>query len=170
MMKQLRLAIVLLLWPLAALAGDTYPAGFDPTGAAINMVAGKIAGTGSGPLASLRGANFNSTADQAIAIPAKITAYHVSKIVVTNCSATPTLAVGGFYNAASKGGTALVAASQAYATLTSAGIGLEAVIVAAGLTGGAQYRQTAANLYLSLTTAAGGASLCDIFVFGDDLS
>lgn len=112
-------------------------------------------------LGKLASANFNTTADQAISISA--TAYQISSIAVTNCSGTFTLAVGGFYNAASKGGTAMVAAAQAYSGISSGTLVFNPTL--AVIT-----RQTAATLYLSLTTAAGSAATCDIYVYGNDFS
>src|ERR1700676_3274083 len=65
-------------------------------------------------LCSIRAANFNITTDQACAIPASITAWVPTSILVTNCSGTFTLAAGGVYSATSKGGTAPGAAARAY--------------------------------------------------------
>jgi hypothetical protein len=80
----------------------------------------------SGLLGRLTTANFNTTADQPITINA--TKYVVRRIVVTNCSASLTLAAGGFYTATSKGGTAVVAAAQLYSALTAATKYLEATL------------------------------------------
>src|ERR1700680_7900 len=52
-------------------------------------------------LCSIRAANFNITTDQACAIPASVTAWVPTSILVTNCSGTFTLAAGGVYPAAS---------------------------------------------------------------------
>ncbi len=117
-------------------------------------------------LCSIRSANFNSTADQACVIPASITAWMPTSIVVTNCSASLTLAVGGVYPAASKAGTALVAAAQVYTALTGATVVL-ALTMAANI---ATTRQTINTLYLSLTTGQGTAATCDFYVIGDDLT
>lgn len=116
----------------------------------------------SGVLGSLASANFNTTADQPITINAS--KYIIRKIVVTNCSANLTLAVGGFYTATSKGGTAIVAAIQVYTALTGATKYLEAT-----LQNLATDVLTAGTLYLSLTAAQGGAALCDAYVLGDAL-
>lgn len=117
-------------------------------------------------LGTLRGANFNSTADQAIAINAAVTAFQITGIVVTNCSASLTLAAGGFYPTTSKGGTPIVAAAQLYSALTGATLLLNATVAATPLV----TRYTIANVYLSLTTAQGGAATCDIYVAGIDLT
>jgi hypothetical protein len=164
-----RLAIAFLLIALGARA-DSLPAVNSTLGIGIGTCSGALCAPGVGPLVSLKGANFNVTTDQALAIPAKITTYHISKIVITNCSVSMTTAAGGFYTAASKGGVAIVANTQVYSALTAAGVGLEATIVAAGLTSGTSYRLTAANIYLSLTTAQGAAATCDVYLFGDDLT
>src|ERR1700686_2826344 len=96
-------------------------------------------------LGSLTGANLNSTADQAVTIAAG--KYILRRIVVTNASGAPSLAVGGIYTAASKGGTPVVAATQVFSALTSAGVSLD-LTLAAGAIGAAL---TAAQLFLSLT-------------------
>lgn len=117
-------------------------------------------------LGSLRGANFNTTADQAIAIRSAITKFAVSGITVTNCTGTMTLAVGGFYPTTSKGGTALVAAGQAYSALSGITILLPATLAATTLT----TAYTVTNIYLSLTVATGSAATCDVYIIGTDLT
>jgi hypothetical protein len=117
-------------------------------------------------LGSLRAANFNSTADQAIAIVGSVTAYQITSVVVTNCSTSLTLAAGGVYPATSKGGTAIVAATQVYTALTGTTVLLGLTVAATPLV----TRYTAANVYLSLTTAQGGAATCDVYVVGTDLT
>jgi hypothetical protein len=115
-------------------------------------------------LGSLLGANLNSTADQAIPIAAG--KYILRRIVVTNASGTPSLAVGGIYTAASKGGTQVVAATQVFSGLTSAPVSVD-LTLAAGAIGAAL---TASQLFLSLTTAQGSAMTADLFIFGDALA
>jgi hypothetical protein len=117
-------------------------------------------------LCSIRTANFNSTADQACTIPASITAWTPLAIKVTNCSASLTLAVGGVYPAASKAGTALVAAAQVYTALTGATI-LLSLTLAANI---ATTRYTVNTVYLSLTTGQGTGATCDVYVTGTDLT
>lgn len=117
-------------------------------------------------LCSIRGANFNSTADQACAIAATVTVWTPTSILVTNCSASLTLVVGGVYPATSKGGTALVAATQVYTALTASTIVLGATLAANVAT----TRYTAATVYLSLTVAQGTAATCDLFLWGNDLT
>jgi hypothetical protein len=117
-------------------------------------------------LCSIRAANFNTTADQACAIAAAITAFTVTSILVTNCTASMTLAAGGVYPTTSKGGTALVAAAQIYTALTASTITLLATLAANIAT----TRYTVATLYLALTTGQGSAATCDFYVLGNDLT
>lgn len=117
-------------------------------------------------LCSIRAANFNTTADQLCTIPAGVTAWVPTSILVTNCSGTFTLAAGGVYPATSKGGTALVAAGQVYTALTGATVVLGLTLAATIAT----TRQTTNSLYLSLTTGTGGTATCDVYVIGNDLT
>lgn len=115
-------------------------------------------------LGLLKSANFNTTDDQPITILSN--RYILRRIIVANASANLTLAAGGFYTAASKGGTAIVAVTQVYTALSVASkfldVGLAAIL-------GTDVR-TETALYLSLTTAQGSAVTADLFIFGDDLS
>ena len=117
-------------------------------------------------LCSIRAANMNSTADQACTIPAAITAWAPLSVLATNCTGTLTLAVGGFYPATSKGGTPLIAATQAYSSLTTSALVLMTTL-AAGI---ATNRYAINTTYFALTTAAGSAATCDIYLTGTDLS
>lgn len=117
-------------------------------------------------LCSIRSANFNSTADQACTIASGVTVWVPTSIIVTNCSASLTLAVGGVYPTTSKGGTALVAGTQVYTALTASTIILGATLAANIAT----TRYTAATIYLALTTAQGTAATCDLFLWGNDLT
>lgn len=117
-------------------------------------------------LCSIRAANFNSTADQVCTIASGITVWMPTSIIVTNCSASLTLAVGGVYPTISKGGTALVAGTQIYTALTASTVVL-GLTLAANI---ATTRYTAATIYLALTTAQGTAATCDVYVWGNDLT
>jgi hypothetical protein len=117
-------------------------------------------------LCSIRAANMNSTADQACAIPAAVTVWTPLSVLATNCTGSLALAVGGFYPSASKGGTALVAATQVYSSLSSASVTLIATLAATI----ANTRYTINSAFLSLTTAAGSAATCDIYLIGTDLT
>lgn len=116
-------------------------------------------------LGKLIGANFNSTADQAIAItlPAGATRYAITNVWATNGSVNMTTAQGGLYSAAAKGGIVIVAATQAYTALTAAAKLQRAVVDAAG---GQVNVLTGTTIYLSLTTAQGAAATADVFVLG----
>ncbi len=126
-------------------------------------------------LASLLSADMNSILDQPIQIPQNITAFQITGIVITNASLSLTTAVGGFYPTTSKGGTAIVANTQVYSSLTTAAKLLAATLAA----GAATTRYTSGNvdningyltIYLSLTTAQGVAATADIYLLGNDLS
>jgi len=120
--------------------------------------------TKSGLLVKLTAANMNVTTDQPMAITA--TKYVIRKIVVTNASTSLTLAAGGIYDAASKGGNALVAAAQVYSALTTS-VKYVDLTLGVPLTGSVV---TASTIFLSLTTAQGGAATADVYVFGDILT
>lgn len=116
-------------------------------------------------LGILRSANFNTTADQPIPIslPAGLTRYVIDKIDVCNASLSLTLAAGGFYTAASKGGTAVVAAAQLYSALTGATVLLNPTLAVPNTL------RTESPLYFALTTAQGAAATGDIYVWGRTL-
>lgn len=116
------------------------------------------------PIGYLIGADFNSTGDQAIAL-AGVGRWALRKIVVCNASISLTTAAGGLYTATSKGGVAIVAASQAYTALTNANKYLDLTLTA---TPGTDVL-TVNTIYLSLTTAQGAAATADVFLFGDPL-
>lgn len=122
---------------------------------------------------TLIGANFNSTADQAIVISVPSSLWAIDQISISNPSISMTTAQGGFYSAVSKGGVAIVANTQAYSTLTTnaantTGNYMQPTLSTAGNTtafkGYAQTSQIKA-LYLSLTTAQGAAATADIRVY-----
>lgn len=154
---RLILALLLALWcsPVSAQWGGGGGATINNTVTGANRV-----------LCSIRAANMNITTDQVCSIPAGVTAWAPLSVLVTNCSATPTLAVGGFYPAASKGGTPMVAASQIYSTLSTSAL----VLLPALAANIATNRYVINSVYFSLTTGAGGASLCDIYLTGTDLT
>lgn len=114
----------------------------------------------------LIGANFNSTADQAIPIASPHPKYRLAQIVVANASISLTTAQGGLYSAASKGGTTLVANTQAYITLTGAAVNsagsvmLPTVVAAPGNT----TLWDIGTIYFSLTTPQGAPATADIYI------
>lgn len=120
-----------------------------------------------GLLGSFIGANFNTTADQAITMASS--KYIIRQIVVTNPSvdlSAATIPLGGIYTNAAKAGTIIVAAAQSYAALTAATKFLDLTLTAIVGTD----VLTAATTYLSLSTAHGSAATADLYIFGEDLS
>ena len=116
-------------------------------------------------LGQLISANMNSTSDQQIVIFSAPAKYIIRRIVATNASTSLTTAAGGIYPAVSKGGTAIVAAGQAYSGLTASGKFVD-LTVASGYTSGGDVL-TVKSIYLSLTTPQGAAATADIYVYGD---
>jgi len=112
-------------------------------------------------LGVLKGANLNTTSDQAIAIDGA-TKYIVDKIIATNASTSLALSVaaGGFYTGASKTGTTIVGAGQLYTGLTAASK-FSALTLA--LTTDSLTSQT---VYFALSVAHGGVATCDLYLFG----
>jgi hypothetical protein len=156
-MKRGLSALLLCLLAHSALAADPQLWALDGTWRYPQAGSSRVIGT-------LRSANFNSTADQAIPIPAQIIKWAPTAIWVTNCSVSMTLAVGGIYPAVSKGGIALVAATQAYSAATASTILVPSVLAVTTTA------YTINTVYLSLTTAQGAAATCDVYVIGMDLS
>ena len=117
-------------------------------------------------LCSIRGANFNVTTDQACTIPLTITAWAPTAIWCTNASVSMTTAAGGWYPAASKAGTALVAAGQVYTALNAATVILP-LTLAANI---ATTRYTINSVFLSLTSGQGAAATADCYLIGVDLT
>jgi hypothetical protein len=135
-----------------------------PTQKMTMSAAGGVTGVGQTSIIGfLKSANMNVTTDNTIPINvAGAAKYAVTSILVTNASISLTTAAGGVYPAASKGGTPLVAAGQAYSALTTA-TSLLALTLAAAAT---NTTYTAANLFLNLTSAQGAGATADIYVFG----
>lgn len=114
-------------------------------------------------LAWIKGANMNSVNDQAFNMfVLSSQKYRVRRITATNASVSLTTAQGGIYTGASKSGSAIVAASQTYSSLTTS---LLAEDLTAALPNAVQAAGT--PLYLSLTTAQGGTATADLYVYGD---
>lgn len=121
----------------------------------------------------LYGANFNTTSDQAIPISMPSATWTVDSIAVSNPSVSMTTAQGGVYSAASKGGVAIVANTQAYTALTgntanTTGNYMTATLATAANTTafqGPTQNSPIKTLYLSLTTAQGAAATADVRVF-----
>jgi hypothetical protein len=119
--------------------------------------------------------NFNTVLDQPIVFPQWITVFRLASIIITNASINLTTAAGGFYPAASKGGTPIVANTQIYTALNTSDKLMTATLAAFG----SGTRFSSANLasirgllaiYLALTTAQGAAATADVFFEIDNLS
>lgn len=129
------------------------------------MGSGATAGAavgGYGLLGILRNVNMNITTDNTI--PMVAASYNLRRITMTNASISLTTAAGGIYTAASKGGTAVVAAGQVYSSLTAPTISLDLTLAVSNVI-------TAANpLFLNLTTAQGAAATADLYIYGERIS
>ena len=126
---------------------------------------------------ALKSANFNSTADQAIALTGPAGNWILDSIIIANPSGSITTAKGGFYTAASKTGPLLAngGATFPYAAITGAtvagGVILLNATLASNLAGVTQYFTSASQtIFLSLTTPQGSALTADIYVFGRQLT
>lgn len=119
-------------------------------------------------LGKLIGANMNSTADQQITMLDNPSKFILRRIVVTNASISLSTAAGGVYTAVSKGGTAVVAAAQAYSSLTTSSLFLDLTLSTTS-SASTTVKSSIPNLYLSLTTAQGAAATADVYVYGDIL-
>lgn len=126
-------------------------------------------------LGSGRSYSFNTTNDQPIAIPQRITAFTLTGILITNASISLTTAAGGFYPQAGKGGVPIVPATQTYTVLSNSTLLLWATLSSFGQ----NTRFSASNLgaiggyldiWFSLTTPQGAAATGDIYLIGMDLS
>jgi hypothetical protein len=124
-------------------------------------------GTSETVLAQFLGANFNITGDQTIPIVSTITRFCLTRIIVTNPSLSLTTAVGGFYPQPSKGGTAIVANTQVYSTLTAASKLLNPTLTSFGSTTVFDATiLTSFAIYFALTTPQGVACTADLFLVG----
>jgi hypothetical protein len=122
-------------------------------------------------LALLQGASFDTTTDQPLIIPPAITAFQLTGLLVCNASISLSAAIGGFYTAALKGGSQIVAPTQVYSSLTGPNLLLKTT-----LTSFAQTARFSASLltnntiYFALTTPQGVAAFADIYAVGVDLT
>lgn len=111
-----------------------------------NPMPASSAVAGNQPIALLLAADLSKTTDQQFTMLAPIGARVKNiRIYAFDPAGTLTLAVGGIYTGAGKTGNAIVAASQAYAGIISAGI---------DLTIGVTTIVTLSQLFLSLTVAS----------------
>lgn len=116
-------------------------------------------------LFKLSAANFQLTTDQAFTKLFSGTSYSPQLIIARQRSGAASVAcAGGIYDAAAKGGNALVAAGQSWVTLASG------VIVVATLAAIDATTLFANTPVLSLTTGSTAAITADVFIYGVDLS
>ena len=136
---------------------------------------GVIADAGANPysqrvLATLLNANFNDTGDQPILLPTTLQAFQLTGILVTNASLSLTTAAGGFYPAASKGGTPLVANTQVYSALTTSLLLMNPTLTSYAQTNRFSRTQLADwAIYFALTIAQGADCTADIYLLGNEL-
>jgi hypothetical protein len=114
------------------------------------------------PIYQIIGANMNVTTDQPFVKLLSFSSAIIHTIICTNASLSLTTAAGGIYTAASKGGTAMVAAAQAYSALTSSALSLSLTI--------AVRNNTVDPPILSLTTGQGATATADFYIFGTVLA
>lgn len=122
-------------------------------------------------LAFLSGADFNSVQDQPLIVPNTITAFQLTGLLITNATQSISVATGGFYTGASKGGSVIVSSAQVYSTLTGANLLLNATLTAFANT--ARFsgsNLTSGQIFFSLTTPQGFACFADIYALGIDLT
>lgn len=113
----------------------------------------------------LKGANFNTTADQPIVLNLPTGLWRFNSLTVTNPSTSLTTAVGGLYSAPAKGGNIIVAATQVYTALTASGANTAgAIAFIAGTTFGNTAMENYTTVYFSLTTPQGAAATADLYV------
>jgi hypothetical protein len=113
----------------------------------------------------LRGANMQSTSDQTFTKVYGGTNYFVTSIVARQRSGGASVAcAGGVYDAATKGGNAIVVAAQSWVTLAS-GVIVSAALAA--LTGTTLLTNTP---ILSLTTGSTAACTADLYIYGTDVT
>lgn len=116
---------------------------------------------------ALVGANFNTTADQAISItlPPGFTKWRLSNVFISSASVSLTTAVGGFYTGASKSGTTLIANTQTYTTLTGAAVNSTGTwMTATNITAVTNTLFNHATIFFALTTPQGVAATADIYI------
>jgi hypothetical protein len=112
----------------------------------------------------LIGANFNSTADQAITINSPSGTYTIQNILVRNPSTNMTTAAGGFYTEAGKSGTQIVSSAQVYSALTNATPGTDQNVAQLSVSSSNTREFNLSTIYFSLTTPQGATATADIYV------
>lgn len=121
-------------------------------------------------IASLLNVSFNTTSDQPILLPSTLNRFQLTGILIANPSGSLNGAVGGFYPEAEKAGSALVAAGQAYSTLSGQNLLMNATLTAyAQAQMFSRFQLVDWTVYFSLTTALGADATADIYVLGIEL-
>lgn len=116
-------------------------------------------------LFKLSGANLQLTTDQTFTKLYGGSAYQITNIVARQrTGGASVVCAGGIYDAAAKGGNAIIAAAQSWVTLASG------VIVTGTLAALAQTTLLANTPILSLTTGSTAACTADFYIYGVDLS
>ena len=112
------------------------------------------------PLFAIRGANMQLTTDQALTKLGTFTNWFPTRIIgVRSTGGATVTCAGGIYTAATKGGTAIVAAGQSWITLTGTLGCTDATIAALTVA-------LTATPILSLTTGSTGAVTADVIIYG----
>jgi hypothetical protein len=107
-----------------------------------------------------------ASVDQPITILVPSANYMLASITLSNASISLTAAEGGFYSAKSQGGTALVAATQVYSTLTGAALNASGSAMLATIsTAGTNNELNLGTIYFNLGTAQGAPATADIRVY-----
>jgi hypothetical protein len=149
-------------------------AGIVPAGAALRVVAptpvpvSGLGNTGAFLCGTLKTANFNSTADQPIALtlPAGLTNFRFGQIMIYNPSAGIATAAGGFYSGAGKTGVQIIASTQVYSAITASAANTSGNMI---VLSPANVSYNISTVYFSLTTPEGSARTADMLIFCNPL-
>lgn len=115
--------------------------------------------------------DFNSTNDTPILVQSPVQVFQLTGFIITNATRSITTAAGGFYTAASKGGSAIVAAGQVYSALTGPNLLMQPTLTAFALAARFSASLLIANqIFFSLTTPQGVPCNADIYLIGVDLT
>src|SRR5580765_2137805 len=111
----------------------------------------------------LRGADLQSTADQAFTKSGSFTNYVPARLLcVCKTGGAIIACAGGIYTGAAKAGDQIVAVAQSWVTASAVGAAVDAAIANLLTT-----KQSSATPNLSLTTGSTAAATADFFIFGN---